>query len=58
MELLGSQNSETKFYTHVIFVVDPAGFAVFNKFSPHAAGEHQLGHPSDACGETALLCLE
>jgi hypothetical protein len=60
MELLVSQNPATKFYTRVIlvFVADPAEFAVFEKFSPFAAGEHQLGLPSDACGETALLCLE
>jgi hypothetical protein len=29
MELLVSQNPATKFYKHVIFVVDPAEFAVF-----------------------------
>jgi len=34
MELLLSQNPATKFYTRVIFVVDPAEFAVFDKFSP------------------------
>jgi hypothetical protein len=58
MELLVSENPATTFCTRVIFVVEPAEFAMFEKFSPLAAGEHQHGHPSDACGETAFLCLE
>jgi hypothetical protein len=57
MELLVSQYPATKFYTRVTFFVDPAEFAVCEMFSPLAAGEHQHGHPSDACRETALLCL-
>lgn len=47
-ELLVSQYPATQFYTRVTFVVDPAEFAVFEKFSPLAAVEHQHGHPSDA----------
>lgn len=58
MGLLVSENPATKFCTRVIFVVEPAKFAVFKKFSPLAAGEHQHGHPLDTCCETALLCLE
>jgi hypothetical protein len=50
MEILVSQNPATKFYRHVIFVVDPAEYAMFEMFSPLAAGQHQLGHPPYVCG--------
>jgi hypothetical protein len=58
MGLLVSENPATKFCTRVIFVVEPAEFAAFEKFCPLAAGENQHGHLLDACGETVLLCLE